>query len=81
MYALLRARVPAGALHELVVTGLRVGGERAADWKIVDESRSPEALLVRAIEVADGLTRHPPEVLDRRKRASHRDTLREMSSE
>ena len=81
MYALLKARVPAGTLHELLVTGHRVGGDNAAQLKIVSEACNAEMVLPRAIEIADRLSRADPDQLGARKRESHRDTLREMAAE
>ncbi|MGE4609139.1 MAG: enoyl-CoA hydratase/isomerase family protein [Myxococcota bacterium] len=78
MYALLEARVPAGTLHELIVTGRRIGGEQAAARKVVHEACNAETVLPRAIEIADRLARTDPDTLGARKRASHRDTLHAM---
>ena len=49
MIALLGARIPGDALHELVTTGRRFGGEEAARRGIVEDAQPESALLPAAI--------------------------------
>jgi len=55
MTALLAARMPAQAIHEVLVTGRRLGGADAATAGIVEEAHPEAELLPRAITVAEGL--------------------------
>lgn len=38
MYALIKAQLTANAFRELLLTGLRIGGEKAKEWGVVDEA-------------------------------------------
>jgi enoyl-CoA hydratase/carnithine racemase len=63
MVELLKARIPARTVHEVLVTGKRWGGAEAAARAIVDEAVTEEQLLPRAIEIAAALTSKADPVL------------------
>ena len=49
MTAIIRARLPHQSAHEVIVTGMRYGGELAADRRIVDEAVPEEEVVPRAV--------------------------------
>ena len=75
MVALLRARLPARALHELLVTGVRMGGDRAAREGVVDEAVSSERVVGRAVEIAAAGAERDSATLSALKRGLYVDAL------
>jgi enoyl-CoA hydratase/carnithine racemase len=55
MTALLRARLPAQTLHEMIVTGRRYGGEEARAAGIVEHAVAEAEVLPRALALAGAL--------------------------
>ncbi len=52
MTAIIQARLPHQSAHEVIVTGMRYGGELALSRKIVDETAAEADVLPRAVEIA-----------------------------
>jgi len=75
MVELLKARIPARTVHEVLVTGKRRGGAEAAARAIVDEAVTEEQLLPRAIEIAAALTSKADPVLGTIKRSIYPHVL------
>ena len=69
MVAILQARLPVQALHEVIVTGKRWGGEEAARRGIVEEAVSEADLLPHALEIASSLAAKADPVLRTLKRS------------
>ncbi len=67
MTALLAARLPAQAVHEVLATGRRFGGTDARDAGIVEEALPEAELLPRAIALAEGLAGKAHPVMTRLK--------------
>ena len=67
MVALLKARIPRLAVHEVIVTGRRYGGEEAARCGIVDRAFPEAELLPAAIAHAAGLASKAHPVMSRLK--------------
>src|SRR5262245_11706668 len=67
MTALLRARLPAQALHEAIATGRRFGGEAARAAGVVDLALAEAELLPKAVELAAELAPKAHPVLRRLK--------------
>jgi len=67
MTALLAARLPAQAVHEVLATGRRFGGTDAQAAGIVEEALAEAALLPRALELAGSLAAKAHPVMKRLK--------------
>jgi enoyl-CoA hydratase/carnithine racemase len=67
MTALLAARLPAQAVHEVLATGRRFGGTDACAAGIVEEALPEAELLPRAIALAEGLASKAHPVMKRLK--------------
>jgi enoyl-CoA hydratase/carnithine racemase len=58
-YAAARAALPASLARDLTLTGRMVQAQEAADLGIVSEVTEPEALMPRALEMADRIAAAP----------------------
>ena len=81
MYALLGARLDPVLLHELLVTGARVGGREAARRGIVHEALPEVDVLPRALEIARELAGKDRATMAAIKRGLHRSTLEILAHE
>jgi enoyl-CoA hydratase/carnithine racemase len=79
MVELLKARIPARTVHEVLVTGKRWGGVEAAARAIVDEAVPEEQLLPRAIEIAAGLVAKAHPVMGAIKRSLYPQVLEALA--
>jgi Delta3-Delta2-enoyl-CoA isomerase len=79
MVELLKARIPARTVHEVLVTGKRWGGAEAAARAIVDEAVTEEQLLPRAIEIAAALTSKADPVLGTIKKSIYPHVLEALA--
>lgn len=68
MYALLKLRIDPITLHELLLLGTRVGGERALATRMVDEAVAESEVLPRAVARVEALARHRGPLLAEYKR-------------
>jgi enoyl-CoA hydratase/carnithine racemase len=58
-YAAARAALPAGLARELTLTGRMLHAGEAADLGVVSETVEPEAVVPRALEIAQGVAAKP----------------------
>ncbi len=79
MVALLKARIPGASVHEVIVTGMRYGGELAAEKGIVDRSLPESDLLSAAIEQAAALAGKAHPVMSRLKADLYPQVLEALS--
>ncbi len=79
MVELLKARIPARTVHEVLVTGKRWGGAEAAARAIVDEAVTEEQLLPRALEIAAALTSKADPVLGTIKKSIYPQVLEALA--
>jgi len=63
LFSLLRSVVGEGAARRLCLTGQPIGAEEALRIGLVSEITAPEALLPRAIELAEAVAEAPPATL------------------
>ena len=75
MLALLRARVPAGTLHEALVSGRRYGGSEALECGLVDAAATEDRVVPLALERALALADKDPATLAAIKQSLHADAL------
>jgi enoyl-CoA hydratase/carnithine racemase len=66
-YAAARAALPAALARELTLTGRIVHAQEAADLGVVSEAVEPEALLPRALEVAQRMASAPAARITKRR--------------
>ncbi len=81
MTAILKARLPHQTAHEVIVTGTRYGGEHARERNIVDEALPEEAVLPRAIEVAQAYAEKAHPVMRTLKEGMYRETIAALRSQ
>ena len=75
MTAILRARLSAQTVHEVIATGRRFGGGDALAAGIVEQAAPESEVLPRAIEIASGLAGKAHPILSRLKADLYPETL------
>lgn len=63
MSALISAKVPQPAAHDLVVSCRQIGGEEALSLGVVNQVAAPESILQRSIELAASMADKDPSAL------------------
>jgi len=75
MTALLQAKLSAGVLRDLLLTGRRVGGDEAKELGIVDDSAEADRVLPLAVERAQALATKNRGAYRALKRGMYRDAI------
>lgn len=79
MYAILESRLSRSELHEMLITGRRIGGIEAADRRIVGEALPEGEVLPRATAIAQELAGKDRATMSALKRGLHRSALEVLS--
>ncbi len=80
MTALIKSRLSPVVFRDLILTGVRVGGNEAQAWGIVDEALPADQVLSRAISRAAALANKDRQVYRTLKRGMYLEALTLLES-